>query len=86
MQIVRPVPITNKYWIAAMVSQMPLAKNVMASGLSDLFFICQNIGSFHNIGFHFKIHNKHNYTVNGEKLKKGEWVISADESRFSEAE
>jgi len=84
--IERPVPITKKYWIAAMVSHMPLAKNVMARGLSDLFFIGQNIGSFQNIGFHFKIHNKHSYTVKAEKVKDDDSVISGEESRFSEVE
>jgi hypothetical protein len=35
LSIIRPVPITKMYRMAATVSQMPLAKNAMARGFNE---------------------------------------------------
>jgi hypothetical protein len=39
LSIIRPEPMTKKYRMPATVSQIPLAKNVRARGLNDLFSI-----------------------------------------------
>jgi hypothetical protein len=39
LSIMRPVPITEMYRMAATVSQIPLAKKVIAKGVKDLFFV-----------------------------------------------